>query len=468
MFKFMTSNHKRFRTSNHKRVQLSALGAPTVAVTVSENTLIRAIPADFVGFGVGITASFNYLKLLETKPSIHQLFRNLGQSRIRIGVGDYGTWDPNAATPPLNEWVSSTITKGMVEQIYNAWDSVGWDIIWLLNLRDNNPSLFANEAAYIYSICGPKLLGIEIGNEPDNYYKNGIRATTYTYADYLNEWDAYESAIHILDPSIPLTGPSTAYTEWLSNFSIDRGSKVQFLNEHKYSVTRGASGTLAPTIENLLSHHVMDVLTTQIQTWAGYANDAGLPLIIGESNSVAVQGVEGVSDTIASALWGIEYAFIALENNISHISFHGLFYDVDTFYAPVHTDGTPGPLYYAALLFHYAAPDGNSVASSVEATQYVVSHAIVRSDGTLAVVVSNHDLNTPAVVDIVTENTYTTAKVIYLSSPSIDSTAGFTLGGSAVDSEYGWVPTESINLTIIHKHVVIRVPAWKSAVVIFS
>lgn len=464
MYRVKTSDSKNVKTSDGKNFCVSYPVDTTI--TINESSVIREVPSDFAGLGINFNVSYftNFIDMAESNPAVPQLFANLGEGNVRIEAGDYRSWYPDTAYTSWPPTAPFFYNKYFVDKIYNIFNAIGWSVTWLINLQDNNPSMFSDMAGYIYSKFGTKLAGIEIGNEPDNYTEYEIRPITWTYSDYLTEWDAYETAIHSINAAIPLCGPVVGDTDWLHSFSHDRGSKIAFLNHHRYPTSSVGTGTIAPTIENLLSKRLMDSTESSTGMCMGYATDASLPLVEGESNCVGAGGKDNVSNTFAAALWGVDYLFMNLEAGISRVNFHGSF-ETTTYYAPILPDGTPGPLYYAELLFHTAAPAGNSVVSTTVSPNNVAGHAVVRENGKLSVVVVNKDVNYQAHVKITPAGTYSMATAIFLTAPSIDSKTGITLGGNAVAADGSWTSGTPTNLQIIDGYALITMPTGSAAIV---
>lgn len=60
---------------------------------------------------------------------------------------------------------------------------------WFLGVPFNdtaNPRTLIAEIAQ--AVLGDKLLGLQLGNEPDLYHNNELRSTDYTEAQYTTEW----------------------------------------------------------------------------------------------------------------------------------------------------------------------------------------------------------------------------------------------------------------------------------------
>ena len=224
----------------------------------------------------------------------------------------------------------------------------------------------------------PKVLeGIEIGNEAD-MYDRGLRSPNYTVEDYLRELDMYMRTI-FQNPTIQ---------NWLQQhrpgehpFQIVRAGgfayKWEFLNrtadmlqhykqflyswsDHHYpTLACNISGRPDPTIADLLSEASSHAYATHIAPRVAFVtqpdtfNPDGVAFHLGETNSAACSGMLGVSNTMASALWALDYMFELAQVGVSRVNFHGgdhapyswWWIDVET--------GVPKvqPLYYAMYVW---------------------------------------------------------------------------------------------------------------------
>lgn len=452
---YLLNDDSEFLSSTSDYVFSEKLTGANTTILVNENSIIQLIPLDFAGLTLDMSSVFDFITNVQTYPKYLQLLQNLGQSNIRIQGGDYTVWDAEGTS---SESPTRTINRDIVDSLYTIFHGLGWTVGWMVNLANYNPSLYADEANYVYSKFGTDLVGIEIGNEPDNYVTLGIRAVGYNYSQYITQWQAYADAIKALNANIPLTGPSAYISSWLSSFSPVSDS--EYLNAHLYPLY----ARLNPTLTQLLGKSVMTDIETLIQTWLGYSAD----LVIGETNAVADGGTTGVSNSLGAALWGLDYMFTALNMGVKRINFQGAFLDGSFYYQPIMADGTPQALYYAMLLFHEAAATGSTVTTTVSTSFNLKSYSALGTDGKLHVVIINKDFYNDAIVQLETTNPYIEASVMYLKGHGLASTSVFSLGGNPVASDGTWTPNyQSLLLSSTNK-TTLTVPVGSAATVTFE
>ncbi|MDD3020855.1 MAG: glycosyl hydrolase family 79 C-terminal domain-containing protein, partial [Alphaproteobacteria bacterium] len=457
------SNDAYFATSVEKAPSVSKSVRTTV--NVNESKVLQAVPKDYIGFSKEPRGICGLLNSVDSYPKIEQEFKNLGSYVIRMGGidGDFTVWSPDGdLTCGKTTKETTTINRKAIDDFFAYVKRTGGKAIWQVNLGANDPKTYADEANYMYKVGGSSLLGIEIGNEPERFVVEKIRPSDYNYSTYKSEWEAYAKSIKALG-NIPIAGPDGCQSSWFKSFASDESSRVSFFTMHAYPTKIKGTGTSAPTIDNLLSQDLMSRLVSFVSNMAKVADKERVPLVLGETNSVTGAGKAGVSDAMAAALWGTDYMFNALEQGVIGIDFHGILSHAD--YAPINSTGDPKALYYAMLLFHNAAPNGNSVSASTTSSANVVSHAVLGKDGKLRVVVINKDLTKNASVEIGTQKSYVQASALYLSAPSIESTTGFTYGGKAVAADGTWTPDAPKSLAVSGNTAYLEVPAGSAAVV---
>ena len=171
------------------------------------------------------------------------------------------------------------------------------------------------------------LYSIQIGNEPDLYAKHGLRKTDWGIEDYTSEWmqwatqlsqhyfngnDNTTSMLATAKRRNIFTGGVICCT-WQLQDLLDSGyferSKdlINSITVQKYS-SNACFGVAKGDISDYTSHSWITSLPRKMYEEAAkiiIANNK--ELIMGETNSAACRGIEGISNTYISALWSIDW-----------------------------------------------------------------------------------------------------------------------------------------------------------------
>lgn len=422
-------------------------------IDVDEFNIISTIPDNFVGFGIETQRVCDFVQCASSFPRVIQLFKNLGTSVIRFGgsSSDGAVWVPDGVAQCNSTGLYSRFTRNLINNIFSVVAQTGWKAIWSTNLIASDVELYSDEVAYVKSVAGDSLLGIEISNEPDCYTLLNLRAEPYTPTDYMQEWEIYYNAIHAM--GIDVIGPDTTNVDWLSAFVNENSNSVSFLTFHWWPTVRGGSGDVIPTIENLLSQYTMKKAHDYFQNAIDIAGDT--PISIGETQSTLAGGQLGLSNTVTAALWAIDYMFTALELGINSMYFQGAI--SPNAYTSIDLQGVPHPLYYAVLFFHHAAENGNCIKCNVSCPHAnIAGHAVIGNDGILRVSIINKDIFSTAEVTISTKINYSHANALFLKAQRLDST-NVTFGSSSVLDDGTWTPTY-IPITINGNSLHVSIP----------
>ncbi|MDF5726277.1 MAG: hypothetical protein PUP91_38730, partial [Rhizonema sp. PD37] len=147
----------------------------------------------------------------------------------------------------------TSITEDDLDSLFDFAQKAGWKVMLGLNLGQSTPEVAASEAEYAARIAKNQLLFLEVGNEPDLYYKNGLRSSTYQYSDFLQEFATYFDTIRDSVPNVPFSGPTSANgtDTWTVPFAKDAASRIVLLTQHYYRM--GPPQNSDVTIDRLLS-----------------------------------------------------------------------------------------------------------------------------------------------------------------------------------------------------------------------
>jgi len=409
-----------------------------VLVTVNPSQVGIAVPAHFIGLSAETQMLCAMVTLDNQSSSYSQLFKNLGSGTLRIGgnQGDLANW--SSSREYSCAYNNTTVTESLVNKTISFLNEIGWDFSWSVNLGTYDPTTYAEEANYLITVGGNRLDAIAIGNEPDLYYSNGRRPSSYDYTIFKSQWETYKSTILELNSKARFMGDDQCCNlSWFQSFLNDESSAITLATYHYYPTSETGTGSSAPIASNLLSTSLMDSTLTAIDTAKAYADAHGLPLGLTETNSTDGGGKLGVSDSFAATLWGSDYIFDVLEHGIKRINFH--LGSGGASYAAIDAQGDAKALYYALLLFKEAAPSGNVIQPHVLKTDInTTAHVILGKDNKLHVVLINKDLTNTATVQLHIARRYWQATALLLRAPSVSSTTGITFGGTSVARDGTW------------------------------
>jgi hypothetical protein len=409
---------------------------PSVTATV---TLDRTRPAPAIDRAM---AGLSYEKSQLTSglfsgsnESLIRLLQLIGPSVLRIGANqvDKSAW--RGSDPTLR-----AITPAQVDAFAACMAAADWRVIWGINMAANTPAIAADEAAYVASTLGNRLLAFEIGNEVDLYHSNGYRPSTWTFTDYLAEWRRYVAAIRAAVPNAPMSGPASAsdLTRYSVPFAAQAGSEASLLTHHYYRANgQDATSTLAL----LLQPHA--ALVSNLDALVAAAKQARMPggFRLAECNSFYNGGAPNVSNAHGTALWVLNFLFTNARAGVAGINLHGG--GNGTGYTPLGDSGgqivSVRPEFHALVLFAQMVP-GTPVPGTLTTSETINGTAwgVVRPDGGTNVLVVNADATRTIVTTLDVGQSPSRWELLRLTGPSLDSATGTTLGGVPVPADGRW------------------------------
>lgn len=379
-----------------------------------------------------------------------------------LGKGAIGPDKGHMAPPPKK------ITPEAVRNLRGLIDATGWKLIYGLNMGTETAETAAAEAEFVMRAMGDKLIAFQLCNEPDLFFRNGLRKSDYNYAQFAQEWQHFFEMIPQKVPHAPFAGPDTAYNnEWLVPFAKQFSSDVAFLSQHYYA--EGPPENPSMTIARLLSPNPR--LAAEFQGMAETQAATQVPFRLTETNSCYQGGKQGVSDTFASALWGADLMYQLTTAGGVGINFHGGGYGWYTPIAGTVEDGfTARPLYYGMLLFQQAGP-GHLIGATIdhpEDAPLLNAYGLV-SEGTeggvvKAVVFNKHDDRTVK-LKIDSGERPTLARALRLAAPRLDEKQDVTLAGNPVGGSGAWDARSEETLPLHEGRAAIELPPGSAALI---
>jgi hypothetical protein len=457
------------------------------SLTVQNTTEGPPIPSGFVGLtteyrGLEDYAGANPAAL---DPVFEQLIRNLAPDQspvLRIG-GDSTDWTwwpaPHMARPPgvkyslNNTWlqVASTLAK-----------SLGARLILGVNLEADSGGVAAAEAhAFIGGIGRGHIDALELGNEPELYaafpwYKlpDGVhvrgRPPSYDYASFITD---YAHISRSIPSGVTLAGPSTGAPKWIPQLGqfLAGNRRVGLLTVHRYPL-KHCTASARVTIPEILSSASSIGLAESVAGAVANARARGVPVRVDEMSAITCGGVQGVSDSFATALWSLNALFAMARVGVSGVNMQTMPGSFNELFNVAETNGTwqasVRPAYYGLMMFAEVAPPGSRLLKIAGAAgQGLTPWATRAPDGDVRVLLVN-DSTTSARTVAVTVPFTGPAALERLQAPSAGATSGVTLGGQSFGAETSTgVPSGASTLAAITPSAgkyVVTLPAASAAV----
>jgi hypothetical protein len=292
-------------------------------VTIDRFDPGRPVPPRFLGLSFE-AAALAQISQYAKRGNLVGLLRSLGPGVLRFGgiTADENVAWSDAATP-RPAWASQTIGPGQLRALGVLARRSGWRVLLTVGLAHYEPAAAAREVAAAHRALGPSLAAVEIGNEPNAYGNHGLRPLPWLAQGYEEEVSSYREAIEALTPGVPIAGPdvsgSGSFAEWGEEEALAQTPAL--LSGHHYPL--GCAQTPAPSIEALLSAETRGRAAHSLATYLSVANAHNIPLRIDETNTVSCGGVNGISNTFASALWATGYITQAMAAGVAGINLQG-------------------------------------------------------------------------------------------------------------------------------------------------
>jgi hypothetical protein len=412
----------------------------------------RAVPAGFLGLSLEYPAIERYAghDPAAINPVFLRLVRNIaGRSPVlRIGgdSSDWTWWPVSQMRRPPG--VTFTLTPEWLAVTSRLRQALGARLLLGINLEADSAVLARAEATALIGAVGQgSVLALEPGNEPELYgafpwYRTASgqpvkgRPNTYDFAAYMSDFTRFAAAL----PPLPLAGPAVSGPRWMRELGrfIEQAPRAKVLTLHRYPLqlcfaARGSAQY--PSVPHLLSNASSAGLAGTFAPYAAIAHQGGRVLRLDELNTVSCGAAPAVSQTFASALWGLDAMFEMVRAGVDGVNIHtfpGAGYELFRFTRTgALWSGWVAPEYYGLLMFAQAAPEGARLlplagAPSDGALKLWATRA---PDGRIRVVAINKGTQRTRVLALRIPGAPGTASLERLRAPSVRARAGVTLGG---------------------------------------
>ena len=448
-------------------LQAAPASAYESSVSVSGTAVTRPLPRGFLGIAIrfGTVTGWEPGGSAPPNPVLAHLVHNLnptGRPSIRIGgeSTDRSWWPTPGVSRPLG--VTETLGPAWGRALKQLAVSTDAKLLLGLNLEANRPRLDRNEAHQYLRLVGRHYIGaLEIGNEPDLYplipwyklvdgkvepwYVHGgtpvfARKRTYGPAQFGQE---LARTLAVL-PKLPEAGPETGHPEWVQQF-VDvvrpRGLPMT-LTSHAYGLNQCVKDPAArsyPSVSHLLTLFASrENMLHYDAPYISLAHADGGSFRVDELGSVTCHGRAGVSDTMASALWALDALFYLDSQNVDGVNLHSYPGSSNGLFDFTHVNGvwaaTVHPLYYGAVMFAGAAPEGSRLlAVRGGALPKLRAWSTLGTDHKVRVLLINDSLQSTGQITVHSPIGWgsRTASLERLLAPSATATTGITLGGQS-------------------------------------
>ncbi len=404
---------------------------------------LASVPKNFLGLGFEMSSAARPGLLSADNAAYVQLVRNLGPSGVlRLGgiVADFTRYAATEAA--RTEPKDTIINRASLRQLRGFLDRTGWTAIWSLNFGRGTLDEALAEATDVAEVLGPRLLAVELGNEVENYGRGDrpLRPPPYPYEAFRAEYMRWYQALVAAVPGLRFAAPDTAASvEWVERMAADARGDVQLLTTHYY---RGSQQQ--GTFDQLMRPD--PALQSALDRLRRASGGSGLPWRMCETNSFFGGGRPGVSDTLAGALWTLNYllllaqagcAGVNLETGVNQLGFVSS-------YSPIQDDGaghnSAGAPYYGMLAFAAAVREAPSVLPlTCEGNEALTAYALGAGTALRSVVVIHQGTDRSVRVSL-PQSPLRGASVLRLTGPSLESKTGITFAGAAVDRAGRWAP----------------------------
>ena len=443
------------------RAQTADAAPAPVTVQVDLQHPGHEISADFSGL------SFEVSILLPNENGVRyfrpgnlpliRLFHTLGIKSLRIGGN---TSDRDVRQLP---------EQADLDSLFEFAKAADVKVIYCLRLHNGNPQEDAATAKYIMSKYAAQVDCFSIGQEPSAYpvEKNDKRPNSermgtanekYQYPTYATDWKKFAEVITAAVPDVKFCGPSVHNNGvWAEKFMADFGKPdhVTLITEHLYP---GGAGGKVPTPEigrdRMLSNGFYRVYQKLYDSFVPQAISNGLPYRLEEVNNYFNGGATNVSNTFASALWGLDFMYWWASHRAAGVNFHTgdrvaagytLLPSKYTAFFSTTNGYVIRPLSYGIKAFELGS-HGKFVPMTVpeRAIPNLSVYGVLSDNKNLYCTIINKDHADGAVaLDVslaVTDGNYSHAQTMYLTVPGNDlaATSGETLGGNEIREDGSW------------------------------
>jgi hypothetical protein len=376
---------------------------------------------------------------------------------VRIGgrSADHTYWE---TPPPKNPKHLIEIGQNWMDELNVLVRRDRLRVILDLNLAVDSPTLETNFARAALAVL-PRfsLAGLEIGNEPDLYWRvpplwearvpstlpgtPSRWAVNYSPPDYRRDYIAYARRLTAKLPGIPLGGPAIAYNTRAWLLAVDHLGSLgpRFITIHRYpgSNCLPSNSPSYPTIPLILNESSSAGLAGSIRDAATFAHTRREALRLTEVGSIACGGIRGVANSFATALWAPDMLFEMIRAGVDSVSWHIRPRRLNAPWEPTKNGIQPMPELYGLAAFAQMIRPGAELLNSTVSSALHVKGWAVRTPHGMSVLMINKGAR-PAYVTLRLGTGNRRAVMRRLRAPRLGTEHGVTFGGQFIGSDALW------------------------------
>jgi hypothetical protein len=421
---------------NNHRKEVSKNSNDKAIIVVNDLKPGIKIPDDFLGlsYEVPVLTDTSYFKSSHTK--FKNLINNLGEGVLRLNgyFGNFEPWGNHPRTALMTKaninYLTDTLATSDLDSLFAFMRATKWKVILGLNDYKSTKPLMISEVRYALSKGSDVILALEVGNEPDGFFKGNYQAFRKTQLPW---YDTLKDTF----PGIQICGPASVHPEatgFIIPFIRYDSDKVNFITVHEYSV---GDSRIKETVPQLLDEKYITRAYKFSHDIDSMVQLKHTRYRIDECNNFGDEG-PNVADRFASALWGIDYMFTVAENNSLGINFHGGGRGFTPIAVRRNVSVSPQPLYYAMLFFHLAGQGKLLPVNMNTNNPGIKAYAVLGRNNTVFVSIINKDVNNDVNIQLRCKSLFSKASITRLLSPTVFSKDSVTLGGAPIDQSGKW------------------------------
>jgi hypothetical protein len=340
------------------------VAAETINISVPKTADGRALPRDVMGYSIEPVWVDSFVRTRKARTLLDAITEITGKPPpIRVGGNTadqtylHATLLTGSASLALPD-PQTAQTFDVMSDWYRAWGDYfprEVDLVYTLNFADNGSAWTnaVNQAGSAYAGLGDKLKQIELGNEVDHYIKKGWRSPYPAWgvdvyveqyrnltAQIINSpWykrlarpPTFQAGV-IADPPLVADQHDEIDDFSIANLTGNGTGGLLARPQDKahissFSVHLYPQSTCDPPrwhrmrLDLLSNHAVLWLNVSQYIPQIAAADQAGIPLVMGETNSVSCGGRSGISDTLDAALWAVDYVLLGASIGMRRLFFH--------------------------------------------------------------------------------------------------------------------------------------------------